>query len=73
MAEQRDRDDLDRDLPLGDDARGVGDEELDEDSFDEDDEETETEEDVEARGDLTGEIGSEGGSPGEDVRVRNPR
>ena len=68
---QRDRDEQDRE-PLSemDDTRGLADEgfedvdegeELeDEDEFDEDEQ-------------VTGEVGSEGGSPGENVRTREPR
>jgi hypothetical protein len=70
MAQQPDRDDLDRDLPLGDEeARGMGDEELEE--SDEGDEADLEDEDEFAEDDrLTGEVGSEGGSPGDTERVK---
>jgi hypothetical protein len=71
MAQQGDRDDMDRDVPLGDeDTRGMGDEEADEADEDEADLEDEDEFDDEQ---LTGEVGSEGGSPGETERVKKPR
>lgn len=72
MAQQGDRDDLDRDLPLNEeDTRGMGDEEL-EDAEKGDEADLEDEDEF-ADEDLTGEVGSEGGSPGETERVREPR
>ena len=78
MAQQRD-DDLDRDLPLNDealseeeDARAMGDEEVEDlDEGEEADLEDEDEFAEDER--LTGEVGSEGGSPGETERVKKPR
>lgn len=69
MANERDRDELD-DTPESDEtARGLGDEfedeGEDEDLEDEDDEVVEDER-------ATGEVGSEGGSPGDQVTKRRP-
>ena len=66
MADQE-RDDLDRDAPGAvDETRGLEDEDLDE----ADDEALEDEEEYDADERLTGEVGSEGGSPGETVVTR---
>jgi hypothetical protein len=66
MADQG-RDDLDRDAPGADDeTRGLEDDDLEE--ADEDDLEDEEQDDADER--LTGEVGSEGGSPGETVVTR---
>jgi hypothetical protein len=68
MANERDREEMNRDP---DDIRGADDDQ----EFDEGDEgdlEGEDEDEFEDE-DLTGEIGSEGGSPGENVRTREPR
>ena len=54
MANERDRDELDRNPPADEAIQGVGDDEF---------EDTDDEEDLEDD-ELTGEIGSEGGSPG---------
>jgi hypothetical protein len=69
MADQE-RDDLDRDLPGADEeARGLEDDDFDaDDEGDEDDLEDEEQFDADER--LTGEVGSEGGSPGETVVTR---
>jgi hypothetical protein len=68
MAEQRDRDDLDRDRPMTDeDTRAIGEEEFED--TDEADEESEDEDDLVDTERITGEVGSEGGSPGENVRT----
>jgi hypothetical protein len=45
------------------------DDEFEDEEEDEEDEELEEEGDIETRGSLTHEVGSEGGSPGEDVEV----
>ena len=73
MAQQRDPDDFDRDLPLDDeDTRAIGDEEFaDVDEGDETDLEDEDEFAEDER--PTGEVGSEGGSPGETETVRRRR
>lgn len=64
--DERDRDELDRN-PLGDEeTRGFE----DEDSEDTDEEDLEDEEQSDADEQLTGEVGSEGGSPGETVVTR---
>lgn len=69
MADQE-RDDLDRDAPAdGEDVRGSEDDEFEEEG-DEDDLEDEEQYDADER--LTGEVGSEGGSPGETVVTRRP-
>ena len=71
MAQQGDRDDMDRDLPLADeDARAVADEEFEDV---EEGDEAEEDEDEFAEDEPTGEVGSEGGSPGETERVRKPQ
>ncbi len=68
MAQDERPSDLDRDEPdTGEDVRGIGDEDFDEE---EDAEDLEDDEQLEADERLTGEIGSEGGSPGEAVRTR---
>jgi hypothetical protein len=71
MAQDETRDDLDRDEPdTGEDVRGIG----DDDEFDDEDaEDLEDEEELEADQQLTGEIGSEGGSPGEAVTNRREK
>ena len=72
MAQERDRDELDRDLPLNEEApndeetRGMGDE-FEGDAADADDDEEFTEDEP------TEEVGSEGGSPGDVEKVRKPR
>jgi hypothetical protein len=70
--DERRSDDLDREEPdRADDVRGVGD---DEDEFEEgEDSEEADEEEYDADERLTGEIGSEGGSPGETVTTRRDR
>jgi hypothetical protein len=66
MADQK-RDDLNRDAPPSDeDTRGFGDEDFE--NSDEEDLEDEEQYDADER--LTGEVGSEGGSPGETVVTR---
>ena len=70
MADERDRDELDGDLS-DDTVRGLGDELEDADEGDEEDLEGEDEFEDDER--ITGEVGSEGGSPGENVRTREPR
>jgi hypothetical protein len=66
MADQK-RDDLNRDAPPSDeDTRGLGDEDFE----DSDEEDLEDEEQYDADERLTGEVGSEGGSPGETVVTR---
>jgi hypothetical protein len=73
MAQQGDRDDLDRDLPLGDEgARGIGDEEL-EDADDSDEADLDDEDEFAEDEHPTGEVGSEGGSPGNTETVRKRR
>jgi hypothetical protein len=73
MAEQRDRDELDRDSPMTDeDAQAIGDDEFDE-ADEGDEEDLEDEEEVEGSERITGEVGSEGGSPGENVGTQEPR
>jgi hypothetical protein len=69
------KDELDNDAdPLAEDADVIDEADDDEDDEFEDDEEEEDEDveedtDVEARGSLTHEVGSEGGSPGEDMEI----
>jgi hypothetical protein len=72
MAQDETRDDLDRDEPdTGEDVRGIGeDDDLEED---EDAEDLEDDEQFEADERLTGEVGSEGGSPGEAETDRRDR
>jgi hypothetical protein len=66
MADQE-RDDLDRDAPVvNEDPRGLEDDEFEE--ADKEDLEDEEHDDADER--LTGEVGSEGGSPGETVVTR---
>jgi hypothetical protein len=63
------REDLDREDPLADeDVRGREDED-----FESDEEDLEDEEELDADERLTGEVGSEGGSPGETVATRRRR
>jgi hypothetical protein len=74
---QMPKDELDNDVdPLADDADVVDEADEDEDDEfeddedeDEEDEDVEEDTDVEARGSLTGEVGGEGGSPGEDMEI----
>lgn len=68
MADERDRDELD-DLKE-DEVRGLGDEFEDSDEGDEED--LEDEDEFEEDEQITGEVGSEGGSPGDRVRPREP-
>jgi hypothetical protein len=71
MPNERDRDELDREpRDTEDDTRGLEDEAF-EDEGDEEDLEDEDELDADER--ITGEVGSEGGSPGENVRTRQRR
>ena len=72
MAEQGDRNDLDRDLPLDDeDTKALGEDELED--LEEDEDELEEQDELDERDRITGEVGSEGGSPGEKVRTSVPR
>lgn len=68
--DERDRDELDRtDSPADDEARGLEDDDF-EDADDSEEEDLEDEEQYDADERLTGEVGSEGGSPGETVVTR---
>ena len=67
MADERDRDELDDDL-TADEVRGLGDE-----SEEGDEEDLEDEDEFEEDEQITGEVGSEGGSPGERIRPGEPR
>ena len=70
MAEQGERDDLDRDLPLNEeDTRGMGEEGFEEVEEEGDEADLEDEDEF-ADKELTGEVGSEGGSPGETESVK---
>jgi hypothetical protein len=73
MAQQDDRDDVDRDRPLGDEeTRGMGDPDF-EDADEGDEADLEDEDEFAEDDRLTGEVGSEGGSPGNTERVRKPQ
>lgn len=72
MAQDETRDDLDRSEPdAGEDVRGIADGE----EFEEDDDagDLDDEEQLEADQQLTREVGSEGGSPGEEVSTRREK
>ena len=72
MAKERDRDELDRDAPrTEDDPRGLQEDDELEDIEETDEENLGDEEQYDADEQLTGEVGSEGGSPGETVRTRS--
>jgi hypothetical protein len=65
--DERDRDELDRNEE-DDETRGLADDEFEENEGDEEDLEDEEEYDANER--ITGEVGSEGGSPGDTVVTR---
>jgi hypothetical protein len=72
MANDENRDDLDRKTPAAEDeTRGFGDDEF-EDTDEGDEEDLEDEETFDETERITGEVGSEGGSPGDRVTTRRP-
>jgi hypothetical protein len=72
MANDENRDDLDRNAPTSEDeVRGSNDDEF-EDADEGDEEDLEDEDTFDETERITGEVGSEGGSPGDRVTTRRP-